>query len=346
MGRRGTGLLSGRQLLRLALTLGPLFLGVNLLLPQLAGLEATAERLARASLWLLVLLLLVQASAFLAYGELLRTMLRSAGERPPRQLVQRASIVAVALSKTLPGGSTTALALTIRTLRAHGIDVAHATAALAGSGALSAATLGLLLPVAAAVAILGGQMGGVAMGAVLAAVAVVGAVSLVPLALRAPARLAAAATRAVRWAARGPLRGRVDPEAVGEAVLRGVGSIRALTRDRRALARAVAWALANWLLDAAVLFTLAATFGRGTPLSAVLLAYVIGQLLAAVPITPGGVGVVETVMTGALVAAGASGADATVSVLGWRLLGHWLPIVVGLLVLPTVARGRAGVGGT
>jgi uncharacterized protein (TIRG00374 family) len=150
------------------------------------------------------------------------------------------------------------------------------------------------------------------------------------------------------WA-RGPLQRWLRPSAVAAAVRSGLGTLQALTRDRRALARAGGWALANWLLDAAVLLALAATFGRGVPLSAVLLAYVVGQLLAAVPITPGGVGVVEAAMTAALVAAGAPGAAATVTVLGWRLLGHWLPIVGGLALLPTVLRGderprRDGVG--
>ncbi|MGH3007132.1 MAG: lysylphosphatidylglycerol synthase transmembrane domain-containing protein [Gaiellaceae bacterium] len=74
-------------------------------------------------------------------------------------------------------------------------------------------------------------------------------------------------------------------------------------------------------------------------------------MLAAVPITPGGVGVVEATMTGMLVAAGAPAGEAIAAVLGYRLVSHWLPIVVGLLFLPTlvVSRRRAeerGGGGT
>ena len=44
-------------------------------------------------------------------------------------------------------------------------------------------------------------------------------------------------------------------------------------------------------------------------------------------------------MIGSLVAAGAPVAAATTTVLGWRLVSHWLPILIGLALLPT-ARGH------
>lgn len=104
------------------------------------------------------------------------------------------------------------------------------------------------------------------------------------------------------------------------------------------LRTACGWAAANWLLDVAVLVVLAVTVGQGVPLSAILISYVVAQLAAAVPLTPGGVGIVETAMVGVLVASGAPGAAATATVLGWRLISHWLPIPVGLALLPTLRR--------
>jgi uncharacterized membrane protein YbhN (UPF0104 family) len=52
-------------------------------------------------------------------------------------------------------------------------------------------------------------------------------------------------------------------------------------------------------------------------------------------------------MTGMLIAAGAPAGEATAAVLGWRLVSHWLPIVVGLLFFPTlvVSRRRREGGG-
>lgn len=91
-------------------------------------------------------------------------VLRAGGSRAPRGLLQRVTVVSASLGKTLPGGSATALALTVRSLAAHGVDAASATAALAASGLLSSATLALLLPIGALLAVASGQTGGVALG--------------------------------------------------------------------------------------------------------------------------------------------------------------------------------------
>jgi uncharacterized protein (TIRG00374 family) len=325
-----------RPVLRLAFALGSLFLAVHLLLPQIGGLTATAEALARATWWLPLVVLVLEAASFWAYGELELVLFRATGGAAPRELVQRSTLVGSSLGKTLPGGSATATAMIVSALRAHGLPGMTTTAALAASGAISWAVLGFLLPVGAALAIAGGASGAIALGAAAMAATVVGSVAVVPLAVRRPARAGELVERLAAVAARGPFRRWVDPRALGSLASTGLTSVRRVVRDRRAVVTAAGWAAANWLLDAAALGALAATLGEGTPLLAVLLAYVIGQLLAAVPITPGGVGIVEPVMTGALVAAGAPAAGAAATVLGWRLVSHWLPIPVGLGLLPTV----------
>lgn len=329
------------RVLRVALVLLSLFLAVHLLLPQIGGLTATARALTRGTWWLPLAVVTLEAASFWAYGELELRVLRAAGERSPRGLVQRSTVVGSSLGKTLPGGNATATAMIVAALHAHGMRAPAATAGLAASGAISWAILGLLLPVGAALAIAAGESGAIALGAVAVAAAAVAVVALVPVAVRRPARAGELVTRPAAGTAHGPLRRWVDPAGLGSLVTAGLTSARSIGRDRRALRTAAGWAALNWLFDAAVLGVLAATLGDGTPLLAVLLAYVIGQLVAAVPITPGGVGMVEPAMTGALIAAGAPAAGATATVLGWRLLSHWLPILVGLGLLPTVlAAGR------
>jgi Lysylphosphatidylglycerol synthase TM region len=79
----------------------------------------------------------------------------------------------------------------------------------------------------------------------------------------------------------------------------------------------------------------------GTPLAGLDLAYVIGRLATAIPITPGGVGVVETTMTAALVAQGMSAGPAAAIVLAWRLISRGSPSSSGL---PSILRpGQAPV---
>ena len=62
------------------------------------------------------------------------------------------------------------------------------------------------------------------------------------------------------------------------------------------------------------------------------IAYAVANVLGLLPITPGGVGVVEGVLVPSLVAAGVPAHLALVAVLAWRLVSFWLPIPVGALM--------------
>ena len=331
-----------RRVLRLAFEIVALALGVHLVIPQIAGLEATGSQLARATLWLPLVVLTLEAASLWAYGELILAGLRGTGEHAPRGLVQRTVWVGTSLGRTLPAGNAAAFAVTVGALRRGGVDPVRAAMGMATSGALSSAVLAGLLPIGVVLTLTTGHLGGVALSAAFAALAILVAAGLTPLAARRPDALAARAHRVVTVLARGPLRHRLDPDVVAEGVRRGADGVRRLAADRRTLTTCSAWAATNWLLDVAVVVVLALTIGHGTPIAPILLAYIIAQLAASIPLTPGGVGIVETAMIGALVTAGAPAAAATATVLGWRLVSHWLPIVVGLALLPTVTGRRAG----
>jgi len=62
---------------------------------------------------------------------------------------------------------------------------------------------------------------------------------------------------------------------------------------------------------------------------AVLVAYVAAQLVALLPFTPGGLGLVEASLTGLLVLVGLTPARAVVATLAYRLAQYWLPTAVG-----------------
>ncbi len=65
--------------------------------------------------------------------------------------------------------------------------------------------------------------------------------------------------------------------------------------------------------------------------SLVLLAYAATGIVALVPITPGGLGIVEASLSGLLVLAGVPGGKAFVATLAYRLASYWLPLVAGLV---------------
>ena len=77
-----------------------------------------------------------------------------------------------------------------------------------------------------------------------------------------------------------------------------------------------------------LLATIRATGAKPNP-SLVLLAYAVAGLLALIPITPGGLGIVEAGLSALLILAGVPGGDAVVATLAYRIISYWLPILVG-----------------
>jgi hypothetical protein len=82
-------------------------------------------------------------------------------------------------------------------------------------------------------------------------------------------------------------------------------------------------------LDAASLLVFVGAFGKWLPIDGLLIAFGLVNVLAAIPITPSGLGVVEAVLIPALTWFGASGSVAALGVLAYRLVNFWLPIPVG-----------------
>jgi uncharacterized protein (TIRG00374 family) len=64
--------------------------------------------------------------------------------------------------------------------------------------------------------------------------------------------------------------------------------------------------------------------------SLVLLAYAAAGILALLPITPGGLGIVEAGLSSLLILAGVHPASAFLATLAYRLASYWLPLVSGL----------------
>ncbi|MBW4041463.1 MAG: UPF0104 family protein [Acidobacteria bacterium] len=109
------------------------------------------------------------------------------------------------------------------------------------------------------------------------------------------------------------------------------GHIRRLGADHRRSGAAIAFAAANWLLDAAALGVVFVAFGHPVPFAALLTEYGLGSILATLPLTPGGLHIVEGVMVPAFIAFGVPATAALLGVIGWRLIEYWLPLPVAVL---------------
>jgi uncharacterized protein (TIRG00374 family) len=112
-------------------------------------------------------------------------------------------------------------------------------------------------------------------------------------------------------------------------IQRLVERIQAVTPGGRRLAEGMTWALSNWVLDCACLAASFGVVGAPVPWRALLLAYGAGQLAANLPITPGGLGVVEGSLTIALVAFGGQEGVTVAAVLVYRIISFWVSLPVG-----------------
>ncbi len=95
--------------------------------------------------------------------------------------------------------------------------------------------------------------------------------------------------------------------------------------------RALWCAAGNRMFDFATLAAAVYAVGGRARTSWVLVAYVGALALALIPITPGGLGFVETGLTGLLVLAGIDADQAAVATLLYRLVSYWVPIPIGAL---------------
>jgi uncharacterized protein (TIRG00374 family) len=109
----------------------------------------------------------------------------------------------------------------------------------------------------------------------------------------------------------------------------GLAHLRAVAGTPTLLVELVAYSLANWAFDALALWLALESFNADVGIRAILVAYAAQALGTWIPLTPGGLGVAESIMIPAIVAYGATRPAAVDGILSWRLLSYWIPIVLG-----------------
>ena len=282
--------------------------------PQLRLALATLSRADKSLVlvaigWELVALALV-ASTY-------RAALASAGARVGFRQAGGVALRAGAVSRLVPGGGAAAALFAMRRLRSAGVPDGPAVAGVAVNGILTMAML------ASVVAVGSGSAVGVASLWAVAAAGVIIAVGRP----RARDRLGAFATR---------LRARRELATVGAAV----ATVAERPLRTRSLSVAACSAAAAWCCELAALWFVVAAVAEPLPLPTVAMGLGAANLAAALPHTPGGVGVVEVAVTAAFVATGADARLALAGVLGYRAIGFWLPALTGLILLAADRLGR------
>ena len=295
-----------------------------LVVPELVGASKDLYLLGRVNpLWLVAGLVLEAASLF-CYGLLTRAVLPPGSHNPGLSRLFRIDLAAAAVAHVIPAGTVGSAGIGYRLFTAEGIKGNDAAVMMATKGLGSTVVLNVLLWLSLVVSI---PLAG--FHPIYVTVAVVGAVLLLAVAL-----LALGITRGAERASRIlHAIGDRTPGLTGdglEKILRDTAaSVSALGRDRRVLARSLLWASLNWLLDAASLWCFVAAFGRFVNPVELFAAYGIANVAGVLPITPAGLGVIDSVAPLLLVSFGVTRSVATLGVLGWRLVNFWLPIPAG-----------------
>jgi uncharacterized protein (TIRG00374 family) len=326
-------ILASRSVRRVAGLTVLALLVVFVVLPQFAGAERALHSIQDIAPALLAAGVALELLSLACFGALTRSVLDE-GTRPGFSVVLRVDLVGVGVSNSLPGGGATALAVRYRLLSRMGVRPSGVAGSLAVEIVVSNLVLaalfatGLLFSIASLPAGPVYRIAGVGMIAVFAA-AGAGLVLL-----------SRGNERAVAFTASVCRRLSADHrQRVTDFVALAAGTVAEVLSGRRRLGVATFWATSNWLLDAAALWVLLAAFGYRADPAQLLVVYGLATLVGMIPITPGGLGVVEGLLVPSLIALGAPADAALLGVTAWRLAQFWMPIPVGALAAASLAAG-------
>ena len=299
------------------------FVGEYVLLPELASARKEFHQLRHLNFLWLICGALFEVGALAAYAQLTYTVLSPGA--PSRSRILRINMWALAITHVVPGGTVAGTAASYRLLTEGG-DVPGSTAAfgLATQGIGSAVVLNAIFWLSLLVSIpLHGYNPLYGFAAILGVLLLAIFAGLVFLLTRGETQ---ATVILDKIGNRLPF---VKRETVTSMVEKVADRVQVLFRSPHLLRQASLWASANWLLDAGSLYVFLTAFGVHLSPIDVLVAYGLANVLAVIPITPGGLGVVEVTIISVLTGFGAAGGAATAGVLSWRLVNFWLPIPFG-----------------
>lgn len=308
---------------------GPLLSGRR---SELAGAASALQHL-RVS-WLL-LAVGAEVGSLASYVALQHRLLASSGVPISLTPLTGITLAGNAIQNSLPGGAAWSGLFAFRQLRRRGADTVRAGWTLVAVALVSDAGLATLFLVGLVAAHGQTSASDVAVAVLVTASAVV----LVGLVIRRSVRKGRGPDICIwlversQWAVRRP---RGDASAMVE---RAFDRLRAVHPRRSDWAEAFGCAVANWTFDCGCLAAAFAAVHAAVPWRGLLLAYGTGQLAANLPITPGGLGVVEGSLSIALVYYGGVRDSTVAAVLLYRIISFWslLPLGWGSWVLLQVS---------
>src|SRR6266699_1575373 len=139
------------------------------------------------------------------------------------------------------------------------------------------------------------------------------------------------------------VRSSIDPEKVAQTSKRLVSLARSALTGR-AFLESYGFATADLLLDLLSLDLMFLAFRYQPGFGPLAVAYAAANIASAIPITPGGLGVIEVTLVAITVGFGAPRATAVLAVLGYRVVNYWLPLLPGAVAYLRLRLGPNAAG--
>ena len=297
-----------------------------LVVPELVGASKDLYLLGRVDAFWLAAGVILEALSLFCYGLLTQAMLPPGAHNPGLSRLFRIDLAAAAVAHVIPAGTLGSAAVGYNLFTAEGIKGRDAAVMMAAKGLGSTVVLNVLLWLSLIISV---PLAG--FHPIYVTVAITSAVLMF-----AVGALAFGFIRGAKRASRilhfvGDRTPGLSGDRLEQALVDAASSLSAIARDRRTLVMSLTWATLNWLLDAASLWCFVAAFGRFVNPVELFAAYGIANVAGALPLTPAGLGVVDSLAPLLLVSFGVTRSVATLGVLGWRLVNFWLPIPAGAI---------------
>ena len=289
---------------------------------QRNGLFTALGQLGRLKLEWVALGAALELCSYFGLAAIQRHLLRAGDVHISLGFGTAVSFATSAIISSLPGGSAFAAIYLFRQYRKRGADRAISMWVLISTFAFEALALSIIASAGVTLAIEEGSSFDL-IGVTIAALIVFGAVDAIVWQRK---WLVLVVDRFLHFTQRRFGRPRRTVVEVSEMLMSHLTAVRLTGRD---YARTLLSASIYWICDCG---TLAASFGAvgvSVPWRGLLLAYGAAQLASNLPITPGGLGVVEGSLTIALVAFGGQQPGSVTAVLLYRIISFWSPLVIG-----------------
>jgi uncharacterized protein (TIRG00374 family) len=313
----------GRHPLRWVLLVVTLAVAGFFLAPRADEAVAALHHLRDADPLWLVVAFLAEAASLLAFSLGTRRLIQP-GFRPPLPRVVRLDLVSIALSHAVPAGSAAGTALGYELLEEEGVPPVQSGVVKVSQSLLSTVLLQVLLAVSLAATLLvrGPSRSNFTLAAI-GAVLLLFVVALVWMLAYHPQAVRRLTIRVLSRFHRG------YAERAGDLAVEAGRQIRALLHAPDQLVPAAVWSMANWVFDYVSLWASLRAFGVAPNPILLAEAFCVAQVVASLPISPAGLGVVEGSLIPLLIAFGTTQTTAVLGVLAWRLFNYWLPLPAG-----------------